>query len=142
MQSFSTIITLSILFALTVLMSPSAQAQTFNVLYNFTGGNNGAAPHAGLTMDKAGNLYGATYHGGGAGYGTVYRLKHKGLSWTLNPLYSFTGGSDGALPTAPVVFGRDGALYRTTSYGGTLGKGTLFKLRPPPTACKLSLIHI
>jgi uncharacterized repeat protein (TIGR03803 family) len=34
------------------------------VLHNFSGGADGAAPLAGLTMDAAGNLYGVTYEGG------------------------------------------------------------------------------
>ncbi len=128
---------LTIVFVLMIVASPAAQAQTFNVLYNFTGGSDGANPHAGATMDEAGNLYGTT-HGGGAGYGTVYQLKHKGSGWTVNPLYSFTGGSDGAIPISTVVFGPDGALYSTTSFGG-IGDGVLFKLRPSPTACKTAL---
>ncbi len=42
----------------------AAQAQTFQVLHTFTGGADGAIPVAGLTMDRAGNLYGATDAGG------------------------------------------------------------------------------
>jgi hypothetical protein len=44
-----------------------AQAQTFNVIHNFTGGDgsmDGARPEAGLTIDAAGNLYGTTLLGG------------------------------------------------------------------------------
>ncbi len=37
-----------------------------------------------------------------------------------------------------VVFGLDGALYGTTLYAGA-GYGTVFKLQPPPTACKAAL---
>ncbi len=51
-------------------------------------------PYAGVTLDRGGNLYGTAY-GGGMGYGTVYKLTHKGSGWTVNPLYSFAGGSDG-----------------------------------------------
>jgi len=51
----------------------SAQAQTFTVLYSFTGPPDGASPSAGLVRDAAGNLYGTTQHGGSAGgYGTVF----------------------------------------------------------------------
>ena len=86
---------LAIVFVLIVATSQRAQAQTFSVIYSFTGGSDGGNPAFGVTMDGTGNLYGPT-DSGGAGYGTVYQLKHKGSSWTLNPLYSFTGGSDGA----------------------------------------------
>ena len=54
-----------------------AQAETFNVIYNFTGGADGSNPYAGLTMDRTGTLYGTTL-AGGAGYGTVYKLAKTG----------------------------------------------------------------
>ena len=136
---------LALACALTMGVSQSAQAQTFNVLYNFTGGQDGAHPYAGVTMDAAGNFYGTANVGGDLtcnpphGCGTVYELKHKGSGFIFNPLYSFGVGPDGGIPTAPVVFGRDGALYSTTSYGGINGKGTVFNLRPQPRACSTAL---
>lgn len=145
MRTFSTSITVPILFALTVLMSPAAQAQIFNVLYNFTGGQDGAHPNAGVTMDAAGNLYGTAKAGGDLtcnapqGCGTAYELKHRGSGLVFNPLYTFGVSPDAGIPTAPVVFGPDGALYSTTSYGGLNGRGVVFKLRPSPTACKTAL---
>lgn len=45
-------------------ISPSAQAQTFTVLYSFTGGTDGYLPAFGLLRDSAGNLYGSTFRGG------------------------------------------------------------------------------
>ncbi len=47
----------------------------------------------------------------------------------LTTLYSFKGGADGELPNA-VTVGADGALYGTTSGGGTKEQGTVFKLSP------------
>jgi uncharacterized repeat protein (TIGR03803 family) len=127
---------LAIVFVLAVVASQTAQAQTFNLLHTFTGGSDGGNPSAGVTI-KAGVLYGTTY-AGGSGYGAVYQMKHIGSGWTFNPLHDFAG-SDGAIPTAPVVFGPDGALYSTTEFGGANGKGNVFKLRPSPTACKTAL---
>ena len=137
----------TILFALAVAFPPAAQAQT--VLYAFAGGTDGASPE-GLTMDRAGNLYGTAEYGGSAngysGNGTVFQLSHKGKGWVLNPLYSFQGGTDGANPTARVIFGPDGSLYGTTTLGGIQGCdsgystcGTVFNLKPPLTACKTAL---
>ena len=120
---------LAIAFLLVVVATP-AQAQTFKVIHNFSGGQDGATPEAGVTLDKAGNLYGSTHNGGTTGGGTVYQLKHKGSGWTFNPLYTFTGGSDGAAPLARVIFGPNGTLYGTS--GGFFGK--VFNLRPSPTA--------
>ena len=136
---------MAIVFVLTV-VAPSAQAQSFTVLHSFTGGADGASPAVGLTLDKAGNLYG-TASAGGAGYGTVFKLAHSGTGWILNPLYQFQGGADGASPVAALVFGPDGSLYGTTQLGGNsppncqyiggeTGCGTVFNLKPPPNRPK------
>jgi len=51
-----------------------------SILYEFTGGTEGAGPGAGVTLDSAGNIYGTTSVGGdlscnmGAGCGTVFKL--------------------------------------------------------------------
>jgi uncharacterized repeat protein (TIGR03803 family) len=120
-----------------LLASLSLHAQQFRVLHNFTGGGDGALPEAGVTMDKAGNLYGTTFYGGSSGLGVVYKLSNKG-GWPLSRLYSFSGGNDGSTPYARVVFGPDGSLYGTTASGGSslcdgTGCGTVFNLKPPPT---------
>jgi uncharacterized repeat protein (TIGR03803 family) len=124
---------------------PLAHAQTFTVLHSFTGGQDGASPYAGLTLDGAGNLYGTTTTGGitnGAcsfGCGTVFRLKSAGSGWILTPLYSFQDSSDGKYPEARVVFGPDGTLYGTTIEGGGTNDGTVFNLQPSGTVCKTTL---
>jgi uncharacterized repeat protein (TIGR03803 family) len=58
---------------------PSAPAQTYKVLYSFTGGTDGALPFGGVTLDSTGNLYGTT-KGDGAGttQGSVFKLSPKG----------------------------------------------------------------
>ena len=122
-------------------LTASAQAQTYTVLHNFTGGADGAFPYVSLSMDGAGNLYGVASLGGltgacnGNGCGTVYKLTQKGSGWILSPLYAFTGGSDGATPYGRVIVGPNGTLYGTTYYGGNynfpFGSGVVFNLRPP-----------
>lgn len=126
---------LAIVFALMFVATQAAQAQTLTVLHNFSGGGDGDSPSAGLTMDKAGNLYGTTEYGA-AGNGTVFKLSHSGSGWVLSTLYTFQGGNDGGYPEARVVFGPDSGLYGTTTAGGFDGFGTVFELRPPATACK------
>jgi len=133
-------------FALTVVTTQSVQAQTYTVLHSFTGGVDGANPWAGLTMDKAGNLYGTAFFGGindgdcdPGGCGAVFRLTHKGSGWAFSPLYSFQGDNDGVSPQARVIIGPDGILYGTTSSGGGWNGGTIFSLRPPAAACKTAL---
>jgi uncharacterized repeat protein (TIGR03803 family) len=127
-------------FVVLLVTASPAQAQTLQILHSFTEQGDGGFPFAGLTMDRAGNLYGTTDEGGDygcsdVGCGVVFRLSHAGSDWTLTPLYAFRGGTDGAFPLGGVVFGPEGALYGTTSDGG-VGYGTVFRLTPPATACK------
>ncbi len=74
---------------------------------------------------------------GNQGCGVVYKLVHRSSGSTLIPLYTFTGGNDGA-GGAYLTFGPNGSLYGTTYYGGGgacpgPGCGTVFNLRPPVT---------
>jgi uncharacterized repeat protein (TIGR03803 family) len=79
-------------------------AATETVLYSFAGGGDGTEPTYGLTSDKEGNLYGTTAFGGDADAGTVFELKRSGSGWIHTILYSFTGNTDGAVPSSGVVF--------------------------------------
>jgi hypothetical protein len=62
-------------FALTMFAAPATAHDTsgFELLYSFTGASDGGQPTGTLTLDKAGNLFGTTCHGGKGG-GVVYRL--------------------------------------------------------------------
>ncbi len=128
-----------ILIFFITLTTQSAQGQTYNVIHNFTGGQDGGDPWAGPTLDRAGNLYGTAFGGGIHGYGVVYKLARHGSSWLLTPLYSFTAGADGGYPVGAVTFGPDGTLFGTTTGFGTYGAGTVFDLRPQPKACSTVL---
>lgn len=96
-----------------------------SALYSFSGGSDGGAPSAGVTLDFLGNLYGTTTFGGSAGAGVVFKLDGRGNE---SVLYSFTGGTDGGYPEAGVVRDFFGNLYGNTSNGGASGLGALFKL--------------
>jgi uncharacterized repeat protein (TIGR03803 family) len=128
-----------IVFALTLLTTHAMQAQTFSVLHNFTGGEDGAYPVASVTVGPGGVLYGTASqggNGGNGGYGTVFKLRQVNSSWVFNLLYEFTGGNNGYRPTGGVVIGPNGALYGTTQYGGGPDFGTVYELRPPATFCR------
>jgi uncharacterized repeat protein (TIGR03803 family)/T5SS/PEP-CTERM-associated repeat protein len=56
---------------------------------------------------------------------------------TLTTLYSFPGGSNGALPWADLVQGSDGNFYGTTAWGGPNDDGTVFKITPQGTLTTL-----
>ena len=131
---------LAMLGMLTLLAPAPALAQTFNVLYTFTGGVDGQSPN-GVTVAGPGLLYGTTSIGGTHNYGTVFKLAQRGSGWTLNPLYEFPNGSDGGQALAGVTVGPNGALYGTTSQGGSENGGTVFELQPPATACNTAICY-
>lgn len=110
---------------------------TEKVLYSFcsvTNCTDGKQPSVGVIFDKAGNLYGTTYSGGAYGLGTIFELIRGNGSWTEKVLYSFGATSVYPASPGPIVFGKDGNLYGTTSAGGTGqgcfvgGCGTVFEL--------------
>jgi uncharacterized repeat protein (TIGR03803 family) len=107
------------------------QAQTFTLLHSFTGGNDGANPFASLTRDKAGNLYGATLHGGtGHDAGTVFKLDTTG---TMTILYNFTGErGDGKGPDSGLVRDPAGNLWGTlpNGIGHPFSLGFVYKISP------------
>jgi uncharacterized repeat protein (TIGR03803 family) len=97
-------------------------------------------------MDQVGNLYGTACGndcGTAGNAGTVFRLSKNGSGWIFNPLYIFAGGNNGANPHAGVVLGPHNILYGTTPYVGGSGCGsscgTVFSLKPLPSACKSAL---
>jgi len=121
------------LAALLMLTTP-ANAQTFQLLHTFEG-TDGRASGA-LTLDGAGNLYGAAAEGGikncpapnNAGCGTVFELQNS--NWNFKTLYQFQSRTDGWSPNSPLTLDASGNLYGTTLDGGIEGGGgTVFALR-------------
>jgi uncharacterized repeat protein (TIGR03803 family) len=92
--------------------------------------SDGYVPYSGLTLGTDGNFYGTTNEFGTGGYGTVFKLTPGG---SLTTLYSFTNGSDGAVPYSPPIQGTDGNFYGTTSGDMQTTLGTIYKITPPGT---------
>jgi uncharacterized repeat protein (TIGR03803 family) len=101
------------------------------VLHAFTGTTgDGGSPYDGLVRDPKGNLYGTTVFGGSSSAcngdcGTVFEVTKAGKEKVL---HSFNGGTDGVNPYAGLVRDHEDNLYGTTTYGGSDGQGTVFKL--------------
>ena len=55
-------------------LTPSAGGWVYSLLYEFTGGNDGAAPYDGVILDRNGNLYGTTSAAGAGGHGVVFEI--------------------------------------------------------------------
>jgi uncharacterized repeat protein (TIGR03803 family) len=127
---------------LLLIAARSAPAQTETVLYNFTGGSDGAYPGPSLTPDGAGNFYGTTRYGG-LGFGNVFKLSTNGSGgWNETVLYTFpsAGGPDGAFPTGSLMFDSAGNLYGTTSSGATCC-GVVFELSPAGTSWTETVLY-
>ncbi len=98
-----------------------------STLYYFSGGADGGKPHGNLIAGADGNFYGTTSLGGASNKGTIFSITPDGV---FTSLYSFTGGSDGANPFAPLLLASDGNFYGTTTAGGANGGGTIFQWMP------------
>jgi uncharacterized repeat protein (TIGR03803 family) len=110
---------------------------TETVLYPFCQDQNcadGSNPHAGVTMDKEGNLYGTTEYDACCSNsgGIVFELSAAGVE---SVLHTFAGCyTDGQNPDAGVVIDKDGNLWGTTSNGGPYcglySGGTIYEKTP------------
>jgi uncharacterized repeat protein (TIGR03803 family) len=104
------------------------------VLYNFTGGNDGSFPMAGVIFDAVGNLYGATSVAGTAGGGAVFELSPGSGGWTYNLIYPITGwGYESELGTGiwrSLIMDAEGNLYGLTCPMETGYNTTVFELTP------------
>ena len=111
-------------------------------LYTFNDGADGGVPNGFLTIDSAGNLYGAATLGGdlsacsGAGCGVLFKVDSAGHETVR---YTFTGGADGAGPNGALLLDARGNLFGTAFLGGDLncvisqgspGCGVVFEVTP------------
>jgi uncharacterized repeat protein (TIGR03803 family) len=112
-------------------LAPGSGGWTFAVIYNFCSEldcPDGAEPDDGLTLDKAGNLYG-TAGGGPDCCGVAYELSPGFGGWSETVLYDFGSKPyDATASYAPLVFGKTGDLYGTSYSGGKYHGGTVFML--------------
>jgi uncharacterized repeat protein (TIGR03803 family) len=110
-------------------LTPSRSGQWSEHVILAFNGNNGSGPLGGLVSDGP-NFYGVTEGGGKYEAGVAYELVPNGSgAWTESVLHSFGKGSDGIYPYAEtLVMDVLGNLYGTTTYGGALQAGTVFKL--------------
>jgi uncharacterized repeat protein (TIGR03803 family) len=111
------------------LATGTVAGQTANLLYSFSGQDDGGHPQAVLIMDSSGNQYGTTSKGGTYNHGTVFELASSSGSYSEKVLYSFTNSNgDGAQPQAGLITDSSGNLYGTTYFGGADGYGTVYEL--------------
>jgi uncharacterized repeat protein (TIGR03803 family) len=104
---------------------------TEKVIHGFVN-NPGAVPHAGVTFDHAGNLYGTTVDGGPEDGGVVFRLAPKSTgSWTYSVLHAFHG-TPALHPYGDLLLDKSGNLYGTAAdcASSTSCQGVVFQIAP------------
>jgi uncharacterized repeat protein (TIGR03803 family) len=112
---------------------------SFQRLYSFTNGTDGASPESGLVLSGT-TLYGTAAGGGATGNGTVFSINTDGSDF--NVLYTFSAARfdqeelwtnfDGSEPRGGVLLFSN-TLYGTTAQGGTTGVGTVFAVNTDGT---------
>lgn len=114
------------------------QTGIYTVLYNFTGGKDGAYPAAPPIPGPDGNFYGTTWEGGAASNcGTIYRMTISATAAVFTLLHEFDN-AHGCQPAAALALGTDGYLYGPTIYGGNEGNGVIFKVA---TSGRIFVLH-
>jgi hypothetical protein len=119
---------------------------TYQSIWQFTGGSDGAAPF-GVKRQDDGTLLGSASQGGISpsacdlsgihpGCGVIFQLSPPGLrgeAWTETSLFSFTNDASGAVPQGLVLVNR-GVIYATSSdinqKNDQLGDGAVVAIRP------------
>jgi uncharacterized repeat protein (TIGR03803 family) len=119
------VVAFAFMLGLSAVAAQQCQAQTFSLVYTFTGGNDGGRPLDGFIADSSGNLYATSFYGGAYGNGVVFKITSTG---TEQVLYSFAGGTDGANPEGGLLLDSSSNLYGTTTAGGKSGAGTIFEI--------------
>lgn len=122
-----------------VALAISSSAQTLSTLVNFDE-TNGAQPRSTLVIGIDGNFYGTTVGGGSDESGTFFKMTPDGA---LTVLYNFCSPNtctDGAYPApgAGLVQAAGGDFYGTTTGGGAVNRGTIFKIT---TSGALTTLH-
>src|SRR5262249_46573634 len=117
-------LSLHMLAATLLILLRAAPAQTYSVIYNFTGLDDGGNSRAGLILDQWGSLYATGTSGGtvtgcssGGACGVVFKLSppaQNGDPWTESVLYDFQD-QDPFPPTSNLVFAPHGNLYGSTA---------------------------
>lgn len=105
-------------------LSPSGGSWTYQVLYS-PPSTTGYGTYAGLTMDSAGNLFGASWT-------TVFEVSPDGKgNWNPKVIHTFTvTPKDGYQAYGTLALDKAGNLYGTTYSGGSKNDGTVYKLSP------------
>src|SRR5262249_34016948 len=93
---------------------------TVTFLHRFNGVDEGCDPRAGVSFDRAGNLYGTAFGCGALDKGVIYKLAPDG---TFSVLNDFPRPVDGRRPAAELVVSPSGNAWGVTIAGGPADRG-------------------
>lgn len=126
---------LLLVFLIPTIATALAYSQAFDVLYSFTGGQDGSSPTGWLAFDGQGHLFGATTEGGvpdcplhlTSGCGTLFRIGANGEA----VVHRFYDGVGGGFPGTGLVRRHDGIFYGSTNLGsGASAGGVIYAFDP------------
>lgn len=120
-----------------VIFKVNTDGSGFELLHEFTDGNDdGANPFGSLILD-GGTLYGMTQGGSDYGMGVVFKINTDGSGFGLLHKFQWVAGNC-TNPRGSLVL-NSGVLYGMTSDGGTSDCGAVFKINTDGSG--FSLIH-
>ena len=99
-----------------------------NIVYSFTGHNDGESPFNNVAIDASGNLFTSAAFGGSSSDGTVIELSPTSSGWTEQTLWDFNM-NNGQTPNA-LTLDASGNIYGVTTHGGSKNEGTVFEIKP------------
>jgi uncharacterized repeat protein (TIGR03803 family) len=120
-------------------LTPNGSKYKETILHDFRRAD-GFDPSS-LIVDGRGALYGANQYGGPHQSGAVFKLTPTHGGYAYNIIHAFKHAGDGDFPAAPLIGDGTGALYGTTSQGGSGSAGTVFKLTPIGGRYSETILH-
>ena len=112
----------------------------FSVLHLFEGTGDGMLPWGTLLEGSDDAIYGTTYSGttGSSIFGTIFKVSKDGSGYQI---LRYCSVANGAYPYGGLIETIDGALYGTTTRGGSADNyGTVFKINKDGTGHKVIFV--
>ena len=114
-----------VLVALAAAVQPGFAQAPYETIHEFVQGP--GRVHGRLVQAIDGSLYGVTREGGAYGGGTVFVVRRSGGVWMPAVTLHDFRGPEGTQPMGGLIEGPLGVIHGTTTKGGALGGGTVFR---------------
>jgi uncharacterized repeat protein (TIGR03803 family) len=100
-------------------LKKTASGYSYQTLWTFTGGSDGATPLGAPSLSANGTLVGTTFYGPvtqtSSGAGTLYTFKNG----VLTTLFTFVNDTNGGYPEGTPIMTSSGTIYGTAAFGGS-----------------------